>query len=287
MLSEKPMSFSEILEELGISSSHLTYQLEKLGELVSKMENGKYKLSTFGEATVATMSSVEEAPKTTEPKHPLSLPLKWKSFFAVLMIGLIILAGVCYTQFQEYKQLEAEYEDLNELVTLTQIGDVSLQSKYTLRFFSRREANATELIMHGPWNCLIYSPYDNSTLYLVLSIVTPMRDSYVAVSLQEGNAYDPTTIETATVIWGLNATESNILCVPLPAKGWYTISLVGPIRKHLDISGRIVGYTIGPMPGAFGDTDCSLSLRIISNGDYTPFIVTTEASYWISYILPT
>jgi DNA-binding transcriptional ArsR family regulator len=47
MLSERSMTFSQLLEELGVSSSHLTYHLENLGELVTKTENGKYKLSTF------------------------------------------------------------------------------------------------------------------------------------------------------------------------------------------------------------------------------------------------
>jgi predicted transcriptional regulator len=62
MLAEKQMTFSQMLEALGVSSSHLTYRLENLGELVSKEENGKYRLSTFGEASVSTMKIVEEAP---------------------------------------------------------------------------------------------------------------------------------------------------------------------------------------------------------------------------------
>ena len=45
MLSEKSMTFSEILDHLEIPSSHLTYHLENLGELVVKKEDGKYKLS--------------------------------------------------------------------------------------------------------------------------------------------------------------------------------------------------------------------------------------------------
>ena len=101
MLAEKPKTFSQILEELGVSSSHLTYHLENLGELVSKMEDGKYRLSTFGQAAVLAMRGVEEVP-VTPPKHPLALPLKWKSFFAVLMIGLVILAGVSYIQSRNF-----------------------------------------------------------------------------------------------------------------------------------------------------------------------------------------
>ena len=50
----------EMVEELGISSPNLTYHLESLGELVSKMENDKYKLSSFGVATINAMKGIEE-----------------------------------------------------------------------------------------------------------------------------------------------------------------------------------------------------------------------------------
>jgi hypothetical protein len=69
MLSQKPMSFSEILEALGVSSSFLTYHIENLGELVSKTDNGKYRLSSFGEAAIATMTKVEDIPRTVPSQN--------------------------------------------------------------------------------------------------------------------------------------------------------------------------------------------------------------------------
>jgi len=301
MLAEKSRSFSEMLEELGISSSHLTYHLENLGELVSKMEDGKYKLSTFGEAAVATMSRVEEVPKTKEPEHVLPLPVKWKFLVAALMIGLVILASVCSLQYQflsqasteyeqlrvEYEQVFKEYERLEELVALTHFGDVSLQSECTLRFFLRQEPGATRFDIEGPWDCVIYSPYDNSTLYLILSIATVMEKSYLALSIQEGNAYDSRTNETAPVIHSLNAYESSIFYMPLPSKGWYTISLTGPIGKYLDASGRVVGYTGAfRVLGTSQDIDCSLSIRIIHERNYISFIVTHGAFTWSDVMMP-
>jgi DNA-binding transcriptional ArsR family regulator len=110
MLSEKPRSFSEMLETSGISSSHLTYHLENLGQLVSKTDDGKYRLSTFGEAAVATMSRVEETP--TKPKRPSSLPLKWKTLLVVLFIGILTLAGINYTQYQSLNRITGDYERL-------------------------------------------------------------------------------------------------------------------------------------------------------------------------------
>jgi len=103
-------------------------------------------------------------------------------------------------------------------------------------------------------------------VYVSMIATTLPSESYVAISVQEGNAYDPTSNETTAVIWSLNATKSGISYVPLPSKGWYTISLAGPIRKLLDESGKVIGYEY--MLGTFGDVDCSLSLQIIYEGNY-------------------
>ena len=113
MLAEKPKNFSRILEELGISSSHLTYHLENLGELVTKMEDGKYRLSTFGQAAVLTMKGVEETPEI-QPKHALALTLPWKALLAILMIGMIVLAGISYTQYAALDQLSSEHDQLTD-----------------------------------------------------------------------------------------------------------------------------------------------------------------------------
>jgi DNA-binding transcriptional ArsR family regulator/D-alanyl-D-alanine dipeptidase len=118
MLAEKPSNFSAILETLGISSSHLTYHLENLGELVTKLDDGTYKLSTFGEAAVLTMRGVEEIPET-KSKLPLSLSMRWKTVFAVLMIAVVLLVGISYAQYtnlnklsKDYQQTSQEYESL-------------------------------------------------------------------------------------------------------------------------------------------------------------------------------
>ena len=118
MLSEKPMSFSQMLDELAVSSSHLTYHLENLGELVSKSDAGEYSLSTFGAASVDTMRIVEEAP-AVQTKQRWFLPHKWKTIVAALVIGLILVASLFYIQngvlsqlSTEQKQLESKYNQL-------------------------------------------------------------------------------------------------------------------------------------------------------------------------------
>jgi len=116
-----------------------------------------------------------------------------------------------------------------------------------------------------PWYCVIYSPYDDSTLYLALSINTILTESHFPISVQEGNVFVLGTNETAPVIWSANATASSIYSVPLASKGWYIISLVGPIT-NTDVY-RILYIR---------DVDCWMSLRIIYEGKYSPFIVISE-----------
>ena len=109
MLSEKSMTFSQLLEELGVSSSHLTYHLENLGELVTKTENGEYKLSTFGTASVETMKIVEEAP-AVRSKYGFPLSLKWRSLLAILVIAVVLLASMSYVQYASLNKLSSEHE---------------------------------------------------------------------------------------------------------------------------------------------------------------------------------
>jgi hypothetical protein len=67
--------------------------LENLGELVVKMDDGKYKLSSFGKATLSMMKGAEEVPNIQTKQFSL-LPLKWKTLFTVFTIGIILLASV-------------------------------------------------------------------------------------------------------------------------------------------------------------------------------------------------
>jgi hypothetical protein len=108
MLSEGSMTFSEMLDELQIPGSHLTYHLETLGELLLKMEDGKYKLSTIGEAACCVMKGAEETPNTPAKKFSF-LPLRWKTLLAVFTIGMVLLASIAYIQYNSLNQLSNDY----------------------------------------------------------------------------------------------------------------------------------------------------------------------------------
>ena len=111
MLGNKPMTFMEMVEELGVSTPHLTYHLESLGELVSKIDNARYKLSSFGLATVNAMKGVEEV-REIEPKRRL-LTFKWKAVIGVLMAAVLLLAGMSALQYTSMNELSTSQQLLS------------------------------------------------------------------------------------------------------------------------------------------------------------------------------
>ena len=129
MLSEKALSFSELLEAIEVSSSHLTYHLESLGELISKTQAGEYKLSTFGEAAVNTMRIVEDAP-AVQSQNRKNRSLRWKPILAALIIGIILVASFSVLQYNTQNQLSAEFTKLQErydrLLSLTGSTDKAI-----------------------------------------------------------------------------------------------------------------------------------------------------------------
>lgn len=127
MLSERTMTFSQMLEELAIPSSHLTYHLENLGELVIKEENGKYKLSSFGKASVAMMKGAEEVPDAHATRFS-ALPLRWKSLFAIFAVGVLLLASMSFIQYGGFNNLSANYANLQQNYTNVQTENQQLLS---------------------------------------------------------------------------------------------------------------------------------------------------------------
>ncbi len=92
MLSEKPMLFTEMQNELKISSAHLSYHLHAMQELLNQTGYGKYSLSTFGEATVSLMHGVEET-EETRPRKKSKLRTLWSSLPLIILSSMLILAS--------------------------------------------------------------------------------------------------------------------------------------------------------------------------------------------------
>ncbi len=119
MLSDKTMTFSQMLEELAIPSSHLTYHLENLGDLVLKEKDGKYKLSSFGKASVSMMKNAEEVPNSNSKRFS-AIPLRWKTVFAVFAMSIVLLAGVAYVEYAAVNTVNSSLADLQDKFTQLQ-----------------------------------------------------------------------------------------------------------------------------------------------------------------------
>lgn len=89
-LSAGPQSFSDLQRTVGIESSHLTYHLEGLTNLLAKTEHGDYVLSSLGRIAVSTMKQVEEP--SSASLHTQFLPRFWRRERArVLALGIICI----------------------------------------------------------------------------------------------------------------------------------------------------------------------------------------------------
>ncbi|MDH7563497.1 MAG: winged helix-turn-helix domain-containing protein [Candidatus Bathyarchaeota archaeon] len=97
ILAEGPHGFTDMQKLFNVTNSFLTYHLDSLKALVSKAENGMYRLSNMGEGAVALMEKVEEAPKTTPRDTALSkrkrIPRMIQLSLTVIAIGLILSGG--------------------------------------------------------------------------------------------------------------------------------------------------------------------------------------------------
>jgi hypothetical protein len=311
MLSEKPMSFSRILDDLGISSSHLTYHLEGLKELVSKTEDGTYRLSAFGDAAVGTMSKVEDNPRTSE-KGFSSFPRAYKFALAVCMVTIVVLGGLYYSTYQNqlaqitslradnsklfsslselnasYTELFDKYENAQNLLSqiLRPNGDAILTNRYVannsvFETLSLQEGGGTSG-RQSSVQYRIYSLVNESELEIQFNADRSIpTGAYVPLSM---SLEDPTLaysenqsfFEFYHHIWTVNATANGTFIVRLPSSGRY-ILIVGtpqnvPEEAYEKLSDRSKIFTL-PFTIAF---------RTRQQGDYVSFL-TSAGQQWTS-----
>ena len=91
MLSEDSITFSKCWKSSNSQFSP-NVPLGKLGRTCSKGESGKYKLSSFGKASVSMMKGAEEVPNG-KSNHFSTLPVKWKSILAALTIAIVLVVA--------------------------------------------------------------------------------------------------------------------------------------------------------------------------------------------------
>lgn len=274
MLSEKRMTFTAINDNLSISSSHLTYHIDSLGELVSK-NNSDYRLSVFGRAAVEMMMNVENPPYQKEIFTRPNLLKVTAGLLIITIVAVSALSVNLYTLSNRHRELNIAYElSLDELeATVSELevfqelesliinrpfarfgSGLEIISGYNLEYEQSRTNSHFDHSWVGP-RVVFYSPQDNLTLrmYSFISLI----ESFIPLTIQIGNAYQnesgvlveirgEETIWQSPILRSLNITENGVYDVHLPSKGWYTISMIGPIRRSSGggFKGRLLGQTI-------------------------------------------
>lgn len=112
ILSVKPCTFTEILQQINIESAHLSYHLESLGDLTTKVDEGKYALSEIGKAAVSVMKKVEEPEKHLPPRlvrvsKRLRIARTFSLFLMVFGI-ILLLAGLFAFAPANYKSMRVQ-----------------------------------------------------------------------------------------------------------------------------------------------------------------------------------
>ena len=257
MLSGTQLSFTAINERLNISSSHLTYHLDSLRELVSK-NDASYRLSVFGRAAVDMMNGIEDPPREI---GPIQVKDTFKLISGILLVALVALSALhvdlntkYVTQGDILSQRDIEVAssaaEMEKLQVNDELYDLAMESAsihivkgFTL--FQRYSKNAdpphnirTEIVM------LFYAPEDDMTLN-VATIFTRPETFYFPLTLQRGNAFEGEnayivhseiacgnnySVWQSPIHWSMNVTSYNqMFDIELSAKGWYTLSLTGPV----------------------------------------------------------
>jgi hypothetical protein len=89
----------------------LTYHLESLGDLISKLDNGAYKLSSFGQVSINALKGVEDV-HGAEPKRRW-FALNGRAVFGALLIVIMLLASFSAIQYSKNSQLFETQQMLN------------------------------------------------------------------------------------------------------------------------------------------------------------------------------
>ena len=233
-LAKEPLTFTDILNQLGIESPHLTYHLDSLGVLLAKTDRGQYRLSTFGRAAVSMMGWVEDAPKTAPPSGILSG--KWPIGILVLVVGFAVLAGAYYSQsqfnalYQKHTQLATNYTQLNLDYIRLSGNYTQTRLEYTQLAQNYREIKEEYLstiaptaitppiskltaidiaLTHGEWTATtLHGLLVNAKLFYVELMDTPKEKYFKKVCevVMPVSDYSPVTIDEITYryVWLVN-----------------------------------------------------------------------------------
>jgi hypothetical protein len=153
MLSEKQMTFTAINENLSISSSHLTYHIDSLKELVSK-NNSDYRLSVFGRAAVGMMENVENPPNQMDIIRGQNLLKVISGLLIITIVAVSALSVNLYTISNRHRELNIAYRLLQENLNQTQlelnnVSDRLVEAYERIDEQSEERAETIQAVLHN------------------------------------------------------------------------------------------------------------------------------------------
>lgn len=113
-LSQGSRTFTDMQNSFKVNGAVLTYHLDAMKDLICKLEDGKYCLSTMGEGAMALMERVEEPPEVapTKPSPKSSRRLSILQS-ATICISLVLLVSGTYlasiSSIQEFYDVPGDW----------------------------------------------------------------------------------------------------------------------------------------------------------------------------------
>jgi DNA-binding transcriptional ArsR family regulator len=108
MLDASPLTYSEILNKLGVETGFLNYHLDSLNTLIKKDEN-KYLLSEIGRASMHLTTNLEnKVDKESRSFVFYGKKYQVKQIFVPLILMLLVLSGSSYLQIRSIEAEQAQ-----------------------------------------------------------------------------------------------------------------------------------------------------------------------------------
>ncbi len=238
ILSSEAQSFSDLQKQFTIESSHLTYHIDGLGNLLYKTEDGKYALSSLGEAAVSMMRNVEE------PPAPMRFPFKpsGKSYWIrpltfILVCALIasaIFSGIVLYRHNDLANsnntLDQAYNDLANNYTQLNQAYNGLNNTYSSLKKAYDELQQAYYRLSGgiPFQTIQTNGYLINPAYYVIQNESALNEMWSKLSFQLIDIVPNGTIATPSPP-KINFTESILIAVfrgTCPSTG-YDITITG------------------------------------------------------------
>ena len=291
-LSAGAQNFSDLQRVFNIESSHMTYHLDGLGNLLLKTTDGKYTLSPLGRTAVSIMRQVEEPPSKTPSHVSLSLK-KWKLLVVTLTVGIILLSAAFFFEYQNMSLPNYQPSSLENKYVVNSSVESALAKNETSKFDPMSNVSSFALLS-GAGHARLYSLgslTDNSTLEIEMQILDSIGRgagislAVYAVTVHPVVAYigtlykdsEPVDLNSTRQvvewahsydkIWSSTADNDSRSSVLLPEAGDYYIVVEGPV----ELNGTDY-HTIGYM----------ITLQIQYQGNYVRFSFGNEqnSSVW-------